>query len=332
MKSDRKQTILFIIILLVLSMGIGYAFLTTTLSIDGISDIDSSSWDVHFDNVQVQSGSVTGSQVTTPATISADGQTVSYHIKLNEPGDHYTFKIDVVNDGSLDAIIDNILFQINGVDATMAPDYLAYYFMYDGYYPVSIGNILNSGQTKTLIVGVQYRQDINPDDLPTDDESLNISLGFVYSQKGKVSYLYSTGNANFWVGESIPDGLLTYNTYQDAINNYGHSMFFRYSLINDRVVGSALGFVYNSNVYYLVGNDYGMAFDDNKTIMNSVFGSTNCSQLYSEYYDEYQCSINNIRIWVRSNGNLSYTENGSGVQYICSMSNNSNYECEELAT
>ena len=60
MKSDRKRTILFIIILLVMSMGIGYAFLTTTLTIDGVSDIDSSSWDVHFENVQVQSGSVTG--------------------------------------------------------------------------------------------------------------------------------------------------------------------------------------------------------------------------------------------------------------------------------
>ena len=53
MKSDRKQTILFIIILLVMSMGVGYAFLTTTLSIDGVSDIDSSSWDIHFDNLEL---------------------------------------------------------------------------------------------------------------------------------------------------------------------------------------------------------------------------------------------------------------------------------------
>ena len=51
MRSDRKQTILFIIILLVLSMGIGYAFLTTTLSIDGTSDIDSAVWNVHFENI-----------------------------------------------------------------------------------------------------------------------------------------------------------------------------------------------------------------------------------------------------------------------------------------
>ena len=58
MRSDRKQTIIFIIILLILSMGIGYAYLTTTLSIDGISDIDSASWDVHWANVQVKSGSV----------------------------------------------------------------------------------------------------------------------------------------------------------------------------------------------------------------------------------------------------------------------------------
>ena len=82
MKSDRKQTILFIIILLVMSMGIGYAFLTTTLSIDGTSDIDASSWDVHFENVQVQSGSITGSKVITPATIGNNGTSVSYHIKL----------------------------------------------------------------------------------------------------------------------------------------------------------------------------------------------------------------------------------------------------------
>jgi len=298
MKSDRRQTILFIIILLVLGMGIGYAFLTTTLTIDGVSDIDSASWDVHFENVQVQSGSVTGDQVITPATISADGQTISYHIKLKEPGDNYVFKVDVVNSGSLDAAIDNILFKINGEDATMAPSYLAQYVMYDGYSSINIGDTLKSGQTKRIIAGIHYREDLNPEDLPTEDTSLTISFGLVYNQTEKLYYAYSVDEAHFLVGETVPDGVTLYDNYSAAINNFGHNMFLRYELTNNRLVQPSIGFIYNNNLYYLVGGNGATVYEPNKQLIMDLFndGNHGCGNFtvvdspvagYSCYFDGF---------------------------------------------
>ncbi|MBR6136970.1 MAG: hypothetical protein IKQ06_02300 [Bacilli bacterium] len=277
MRSDRKRTILFIIILLVMSMGIGYAFLTTTLSIDGTSDIDSSSWDVHFENVQVQSGAVTGSQVITPATISADGQTVSYHIKLNEPGDNYTFKIDVVNDGSLSAKISNILFKINGEDATMAPSYLAQYVVYEDYSPVTISQIINPGETKTLKSGIHYREDINPSDLPTEDTSLTISFGLVYDQMSSSGYVYSY-NSSADIGDSILSNGTFYNDLGFSIFDSRFGSSIRYKTTNLIIEELALCFEYDNDYFCLNPSSDGSTYDSNKEIMLSAFGSSNCTE------------------------------------------------------
>ena len=89
------------LILLACGMGIGYAALSTTLTIDGTSDIDRAVWDVHFENVQVTTGSV---NATTPA-ISNDTE-VGFSVSLEDPGDFYEFTVDVVNSGTMDAMID----------------------------------------------------------------------------------------------------------------------------------------------------------------------------------------------------------------------------------
>ena len=54
----KKKSLFFIIALLVMCFGIGYAYLTTTLSINGVTDVDANNWDVYFDNVNVTEGSV----------------------------------------------------------------------------------------------------------------------------------------------------------------------------------------------------------------------------------------------------------------------------------
>ena len=82
MRKSKKKTLSFIIVLVLMCLGIGYAYLTTTLSINGTTDIDSNTWDVHFGNLEVLNGSVSGNQVTQAATIS-NQTTVSFHVNLN---------------------------------------------------------------------------------------------------------------------------------------------------------------------------------------------------------------------------------------------------------
>ena len=78
--------VLTFLLLLVLGMGVGYSVFSATLTINSTSDIDRVVWDVHFENVQVKSGSVTAS---TP-TITND-TTVSFNVTLSEPNTYYQF-------------------------------------------------------------------------------------------------------------------------------------------------------------------------------------------------------------------------------------------------
>ena len=57
----RKTTninLKLILILLLLMLSVGYAALQSILNINGISTINNATWDIHFENVVINSGSV----------------------------------------------------------------------------------------------------------------------------------------------------------------------------------------------------------------------------------------------------------------------------------
>ena len=121
----RRKTLVAGILLILLGLGIGYAFLTTNLSINGIADVDSNTWDIYWDNVQVSEQSVE----TEGGPYIEDHTTVSFYAPLSKPGDVYEFTVDAMNDGSIDAMVDIITKTIN--DGTTIPNYLNYTVTYD---------------------------------------------------------------------------------------------------------------------------------------------------------------------------------------------------------
>ena len=102
---DRKMlyTVLSILIVSVLTLTVVYAALSTTLNINGNAEVTAANWDVYLDNAQLNSQSAT--QVV--PTIS-NKTTASFSTTLSKPGDFYEFTIDVVNNGSIDAMIDSV--------------------------------------------------------------------------------------------------------------------------------------------------------------------------------------------------------------------------------
>ena len=102
---NRKvlYTILGILVLSVLTLTIVYAALSTTLNINGNAEVTAASWDIYLDNVMLSSGSATS---TVPTII--DKTTASFSTTLFKPGDFYEFTIDVVNNGTIDAMIDSV--------------------------------------------------------------------------------------------------------------------------------------------------------------------------------------------------------------------------------
>ena len=102
---DRRALyiVLGIVMISVLTLTVVYAALSTTLNINGNAEVSSASWDIHLANVQLNSSSA-----TTGVPTITNSTTASFSTTLSKPGDFYEFTIDVVNEGSIDAMIDSV--------------------------------------------------------------------------------------------------------------------------------------------------------------------------------------------------------------------------------
>ena len=115
MRRRNNKSKLVALILCLALIGIGYAALTANLKIKGTANISNAKWDVHFANPELYSASSnvafasnSNSNITpgTPIIKGADRQELEWNVTFNQPGDHYAFFVDVVNEGDIDAKLD----------------------------------------------------------------------------------------------------------------------------------------------------------------------------------------------------------------------------------
>ena len=184
---DRKTLyiILSIVLISIFSLTIVYAALSVTLNIIGNAEVVASSWDIHLDNVKVTSGSVSGTEpsITSPTT-------ATFSTTLTTPGDFYEFTIDIVNSGSIDAMIDGV--SKTPTLTTNQAKYLNYIVEYQNGESISTKQLVSKNSFVRLKVRVEFRKDIIASDLPTTSETLNLAF--------TVNYIQSDGS-----GSSVKD-------------------------------------------------------------------------------------------------------------------------------
>ena len=163
----RNNMIIIVFLFILFSISIGYAYLNSNLSINGYSSITASNWNVYWDNIDVMNGSVDAEE---PSIVNQS--TVTFNISLSKPGDYYEFTVDAINDGTIDAMIDNITKTIN--NSSTVPNYLKYEVTYADGADILNNHILVANTFEKIKVRVEYNSDINPEDLPTNSETLNL--------------------------------------------------------------------------------------------------------------------------------------------------------------
>ena len=172
---NHKKRILYVsLFFLLLLISIGYAYISTSLSINGNTTIAANTWDIHFANLSIKEGSVIA---TTPAAIQTDTTNISYSVELASPGDFYEFEVDVVNAGTIPGKLS--LANIQGISSAAEP-YLEQNIKYTNGNPVQVDDLLNPGASKRIVVRVGYKEDLNS--LPEDDIELDLVFGINYSQ------------------------------------------------------------------------------------------------------------------------------------------------------
>ena len=172
----KRNNLMFIgILVLAVSITIGYAALSQLLTVSGNAAISKATWDVGFSGTPTVT---TGSTTTAVPTISADKKTVSFTTSLHKPNDFYEFTVDVKNGGTIPAKISTYS------PTTGNADYVGITAKWkDGTYAnmnIVTNQTIPANTTWKLVVRL-LAKDVNADKLPDADATLKpkISLTFV---------------------------------------------------------------------------------------------------------------------------------------------------------
>lgn len=180
MKKIRRKVnkpLLYFVFFVFASVTVGYAALSTTLSITGKGTLSKNSWDIHFENLVIVDNGA--SVVTTAPTIDSTKTKVSFNITLSKPGDSYEFTVDAVNKGTIDAMLSG--FSATSL-TTNQQKYLTYTVTYSDGATISTKDYLKKGTSETIRVRVRFKDDLTATDLPSSAETLNLTATFVYVQ------------------------------------------------------------------------------------------------------------------------------------------------------
>lgn len=180
MKKIRRKVnkpLLYFVFFVFASVTVGYAALSTTLSITGKGTLSKNSWDIHFENLVIVDNGA--SVVTTAPTIDSTKTKVSFNITLSKPGDTYEFTVDAVNKGTIDAMLSG--FSATSL-TTNQQKYLTYTVTYSDGATISTKDYLKKGTSETIRVRVRFKDDLTATDLPSSAETLNLTATFVYVQ------------------------------------------------------------------------------------------------------------------------------------------------------
>ena len=218
-KTNKKYTKYIVVLFLLLFMVVGFALLSSTLNINGVSKISGENWKIYFDHITYNEGNVELSDGDAPATIKGeDKNSIDYSVTFGYPGEFYEFTVDVVNEGSLDGIVNLVTstMSVNGgestpIDEDNLPSYLTYSLTYLDGSKIDKDHILRAGSSETYKVRVGIKEDIDESELPSLNATYNFSLGVTYEQttsdtSGMVKYKVIHKTMNFEEGSySVKD-------------------------------------------------------------------------------------------------------------------------------
>ena len=183
-RSKKSKNRILMLLLLILSITIGFALLSTTLKINGFANVKGNRFDIHWDESSIveTEGS---NEATTPATvIDQEKKNISFAVELRLPGQFYEFTVDAVNSGTIAAEIDTI--ELNyypaGSDVpTSLPEHLEYKIEYANGGQISPGDLLKPGKSIKYRVRFGYKSSI--DKLKEDDDDGSVELKIIPKAK-----------------------------------------------------------------------------------------------------------------------------------------------------
>ena len=119
MERNRKIKTLSLVALIVAVLGLGVAFaaLSSKLTINGSAKAQAGSWNIHFTKTLDMPTETTGDASFTEPTLS-DTSILGFKATVTKPGDSVTYYFDIVNDGTVDALVEDYVFKSGYIECS----------------------------------------------------------------------------------------------------------------------------------------------------------------------------------------------------------------------
>ena len=177
-----KNNALLLFLLILFGIGTGYAYLNSSLYINGTSIISANVWDVGLDNLNVTAGSVVAIKEPTLDTAT----TTSFEVKLDNKEDFYEFTVDVVNRGEYDAKLGSLV-ETTGF-TTEQEQYFEHTVTYQNNEPIQVNQLVKKDEFVRLKSKVEYKKDVEITQVPESAKTLKLDI--------KMNYDLDDGNGN----------------------------------------------------------------------------------------------------------------------------------------
>lgn len=210
MEKQRKIKILALIAMAaaVLGLTVAFAFISTTLKINGSATFTGAAWDIHFDNLSEAKITGDAKEVTRPQ-ITDGGITINnLNVSLLKPMDKIVYTVDVVNSGKMTA-------EITSISMTQLTPEQAKYIKFEAKYSngnyISEKDVLKPEQKETVIITIEYKKEITVDQAPKEPLVIDLSLTINYAQSDDVGgdvppTTTEPSDKTYLVGETISLG------------------------------------------------------------------------------------------------------------------------------
>ena len=179
-KSNKRMKLIATLLVLVMLISVGYAFLSTQLTINGSATVKNQSWNIYFTNVVPTQGSITPS--TAPTTEGTTTTELTWVVSMDTPGQFYEFTVDAVNSGTMDAMISTGTANLMSTLTADQEKYLDYTVTYSDGAVIEQYDTLAAGATETLKVRVEFKRDITANDLPATADQITLTYASEYVQ------------------------------------------------------------------------------------------------------------------------------------------------------
>ena len=198
-RRNKRALYITLFALFLVSISVGYAYITSTLKINGTTKISKNTWDVHFEDISMMKNTISAAE----PTLTSGDTIISFTANLKIPTDEYSFMVYVVNDGSIDAMVSDVVK--SGI-TTNQEKYTEFSVTYSDGQEIKEKDKLGAGERLPIKVKVRYKDDITAADLPSTDQNLSLSV--------TITYVQADSSAN-----KVEIGLPVMKSYSDWVYN-----------------------------------------------------------------------------------------------------------------